>query len=461
MLTKGDEVGGTSLLRTLAVRQSRFPQSMNDIIYAQHSGGLPSIAELFFAGGPTSVARAVFAPPRGDGSPRLADLVFNQDRVKGLRSVVQLVTDEEALNDPAHKCFLRAVLEGDTAVTPSIVRLLMTHAANNEPSILERLLAHDEAPNGSIARMVTEGDPSVARLFLSQPPRGKPSLASLSLQLLRTLLHRNGDRQSLLGLTMLEHPRKESLLRLLFKGTPGLLATALRGEDMASENSLCRVAVSNALVLEKGIVRFGGPDDQGMTLAQAGVAGEVEFGISVLRALCLGEDTDNPSVLRLLMWGGPDDCPLRVLLEGSFKAIVAGPVEDNPGWAWREAVVVFQSLSAMLTKSDKTVVGSSDEGYSSFLWDAARRMRDLGPEFEAEWGRACARISHEVERRSQAAPEDSLLRLIEKPLLELLAACGGMEWIKAVIKLALVLNICEKGSVGLVNKFVGWVTNLR
>jgi hypothetical protein len=166
-----------SLLRALAECPSNFEHSLMDLLFAGKEPARPPITRLFFVGGKSSLASQVFAHQTQAGRPSLAQLLFSQDRVKGLRSVLQLVTDDEALDDPSAPSILRMMAQHEQDDRRlSLVRLLVTRF-NGASSLMDELVRGDDASEeGSVTRrLLTESDSrrSLVRDFLTDTPGGK------------------------------------------------------------------------------------------------------------------------------------------------------------------------------------------------------------------------------------------------------------------------------------------------
>jgi hypothetical protein len=382
-----------SVLRAICEKGDSYEFSLMDLLMAgkEREGRTPLMRLLFESG----IANVVFKKQKNVRC--LAELMMTPDRIRGLRSIMQLMTDDEALDDPTRPSLMRSLLIGEeNGERPSILRLMFIKSPGKTvTSLMDEMLRGEADTSDCIARrLLTETDDlntmestnandvvssgikstvSLGRLFFSDSPSGKPSLAKYVFggeksSLMRLMCQGEARSQnSLLRLlTGFRGSSNKSLMDLLTSGKPSLMDILLKGEESALETSLARQMLGTTFTIENGRVKMGnmlgstskslahpnqivstismaaagtadinGQDQlrkrlqRGMTIAKACMLGEEDGGpgLSMMRVLLLGEE-QGTSVLRLLLTGeeSGDVSPLRIMVTGMHAAFVAAQV---------------------------------------------------------------------------------------------------------------------------------------
>ena len=281
-------------------------------------------------------------------SEHLPTLIFQNNSKGGGRSVLQLLTDDESLDDLQCPSILRLLLKGEEEEEEdkkSILRILAKPDANNISLLDEMILGNTEKE--MLLSKFMEGDNSIALTFLSDTPSGKPSLAKYVIggSLMRLLIQGEESNQKSLFRLLLIKNKKHSLFDLLTmhdNSTEGvqesLLSILLKGENSARESSIAREAVGSKFSFKNGVMIVsrenfgidGGKEkktieEDGITAATLFMLGEIEIGISFFRFLLLGEAEGRNSILRLLMFGESEGeiSPLRILFNGLYATLSA------------------------------------------------------------------------------------------------------------------------------------------
>lgn len=377
----GDEDGQVvhfppSVIRAMCDRNAAFPMSLMDMYCAgRERDGRTPLIRLFFESG---FAKLVFARNKKSTKPSLAQQFLTPDRKRGLRSLMQLLTDEEANEDVNRPSVMRSLLAGEeTGDRPSIMRIMFIKTPGRcVYSIFDSLLSGEqEKQNSIVRRLFTEGGDrkySLARYYFSDTPSGKPSLAKYvfggeceySSSLMRLMVQGEARNQNSLLRLLVSYPgpKNRTLLDLLTTGYPSIVDIMLMGEDTSSELSLFRIFMGTTFTIENGEIVMGSilgdtgtsvlsiptsklstslgeadSDDtekerfrkklrKGLTLAKAYMLGEEDGGpgISIMRILLMGEEQGS-SVLRLLLTGEAEGevSPLRIIYTGLHTAFIA------------------------------------------------------------------------------------------------------------------------------------------
>ncbi|KAH9259019.1 hypothetical protein BASA81_002639 [Batrachochytrium salamandrivorans] len=342
-------------------------------------GDSPLLQKLFgsdsiTAVNPPPVIKLLFHQP-DKHTPSLVQLVLAPNRVRGLRSLMQIMTDEEALDDPHRPCLMRSLLSGEEyGHRPSLLRMMLTKGKANR-TIIDMLMG-GQGSNPSVARLMFTETPerpiSLCRAFFSDTAMGKPSLAKYAFggethgkgsSLLRLMVQGESRGQcSLLRLLGLETEKgAPALISLLTMNAPcSLLDVMMEGEDSAMEQSLARLMLGTTFTIQNGRIRMGkllgqqgdGEEeglekpklDRGLTVAKLCMLGEEDGGpgISIMRMVLLGEEKDGQSILRLLLTGEAmgEVSPLRILFTGMHAALVGA----NAVWGEMDTDLVDLAL---------------------------------------------------------------------------------------------------------------------
>lgn len=188
-----DETGGaaetlegvpSSVFKALN-EKGAFEHSLMDLMLAgREKDGRTPIARLFFLKNKQtgeSVSQLVFKRPC-KAQPSIAAMTFLPDHERGLRSLMQLFTDDEMLADASRPSLLRLCLLGEDAGEKSALRLLLERAPSRQTSLFEEMLSGEE---GKFPRADGKLADSPVRRFLATPivrsllqdtPTGKPAL---------------------------------------------------------------------------------------------------------------------------------------------------------------------------------------------------------------------------------------------------------------------------------------------
>jgi hypothetical protein len=378
------------------------------------------------------------------------------------------------------------VLQGDKDT--SMVRQLMKRHPPTNTSMLDELFLNDTSGEGSIVRrLVTPALPEVnciARSFLSQTPTGQLSLLEyafrtkvLDVPVAKILMSESGGgAPSLLRMFLSRGANnRECLLSVMTRGTSdsvSIFDLLVMGEDTSKEMSLARIALAQRVQVDNGnLVMERLPIDtdfaHGVTLAMAGLMGEKDDHFCGLRALLVGENTVGNSILRMLLTGEDrgETSPLRVVLVGFFKCFVAMDLQHKTGWQWKEALTMLSGFkksfekhkheAASLDTLKRMVDDVAADSYVSFMWTATRLLSEQGAEFAAEWVHVMNRVSEELAMAGAQAAEDSLLRSLVGPCVELCHSVGKMDWVRAAMRIPAILSVVENKKPSWMSRLVG------
>ena len=371
-----------SILRALCEAGPNLGVSLLDLLSAgRERDGRPPLMRILFESG---VAKIIFRRKRGSNECCLAELMMTPDRVRGLRSLMQLMTDDEALDDPNRPSLLRSLLIGEErGDRPSVLRLMFLKTPGRAvTSLMDELLKGEDEFDSCARRLLIETEErpiSLSRLFFSDTPGGKPALAKYVFggeseaeprrpSLMRLMVQGEAREQnSLLRLLVgFRGSTNKSLLDLLTCGQPSLMDLLLKGEETAQETSLGRLMLGTTFTIQNGRLVMGSalgssssnapppaalvsrltmPDDdenkssetdhlrkrleRGLTMSKAFMLGEEDGGpgISFMRVLLMGEE-QGLSVLRLLLTGEESNevSPLRIIFTGLHTVFVVAQV---------------------------------------------------------------------------------------------------------------------------------------
>ena len=521
----------SSVLAALNERGAFEHSCMDLMLSGRERAGRTPVMRLFFAKSRVtgeSVSSMVFRRA-SKTAPSLAAELFLPDRARGLRSLMQLMTDDELLADASRPSLLRMCLFGeDQPNEKSVLRLMLERSATRGTSVMDEMLHGEEAkargdgePGGSAVRRLLHTP--VVRTMLTDTPTGKPALGrylfgsmlKLCVQgeerdqasLLRLLLTRRRPLLAGSG-SLLEGRAQWSVLDLLLGGTPSVLDVMHRGEETSHEMSLMRLCLGVTLVVRDGRVviesrdvdamameeALGGTGDasephphraadvlrRGLTIAGACCLGEERGGpgISALRVLLMGEDTNSHSILRLLLTGEErgEMSPLRVILTGAQAALVAsqvvlsdaGDASDAATWAERSRAATetvmrvaraiqdavershnegstWQETFAKLAALAKDATAQAVDGLNvAFLYTAFARLRELGPEFAQVWRTQCGVIAAELRRAAErTADPESAWRVLAPQFADVVVLIGEQRVTETVVKGAAILGAIE------------------
>lgn len=109
----------------------------------------------------------------------LASMILVPNRDHGLRSIIQLITDEEGLDDKDSPSVLRMMTyDEEEGKRPSLLRLMLMKNKQTHTSLVDELLMGENESNQCLLRTLLGNDVnSIARLFLTDTCTGKPCLA--------------------------------------------------------------------------------------------------------------------------------------------------------------------------------------------------------------------------------------------------------------------------------------------
>ena len=226
----------------------------------------PAKAGAGGGGAGSSLAALVLSPNHALGEAALAELVMTPMQSDASTCVALECLAARFVHDVAVGVVQPSLLA--LYVSSGVLRGLLAPPAPVLPSLVRRLLTPTRA----------HGRPALAELMCKRDPATNRSLLS-------TLSVREPD--SLLR-HMLARPRFAS--SCLLEPLVPILDRLLRGEDGPDETCLLRDALTRRYAV------WGGQ----LTLAEAGLAGEAEWGLSMMRVLVAG-DGSGDSVLRLLI----------------------------------------------------------------------------------------------------------------------------------------------------------------
>lgn len=218
----------------------------------------------------------------------------------------------------------------------------------------------------------------------------------------------------------------------------------------------------------------------GLTIASACCIGEEKGGpgVSVLRLLMMGEDSDSHSALRLMLTGEErgEPSPLRVFLTGAQAAYAASravmrqaghAVDAGATWSDRTRAVgdavrraaqavqdVVDSSNAngaswkdtfkkLVDLSKELTAEATEKLNLAFLYTAFARLRELGPEFAAAWKKQCYVIAHELRKAAERSRPGSAWRVVAPHAADLIALVGEQKFIEVVGKGAELVQVVE------------------
>jgi hypothetical protein len=533
-----------SLLEALAQKGEYNWSLMDMLLSGKEREGKTPIIRLFFEKDKNglSIADKVFRtqhdPVTNKNLVSIASILFIPDNKCGLRSLMQLMTDDEFLHDPQRPSMLRMMLFGEERLKEkSVLRLLVERPPSRETSVMDDFLAGE--PNSLVRRVLGT---QLVRTLLTDTPTGKPALGRFVFGRMLALLLQGEARSQASLVRMLLRKRVSpfggkvsvSLLDLLTMGNPSPLDVTIIGEETAEEISLMRIILGTSFAIRDGtiVVRNRNfdtleveetlaDDDEvdetgklvmpdaterakqrlvnGLTIGTACVLGEEEGGpgISILRVLLMGEDTDtNFSIMRLLLTGEErgEISPLRMMFTGAQAAFVAALImgrtqsEDSALGAGGSTKLqqAMNTLNKLTEAIKESVEKSNSEGSSwketfqkllsvskevvldgwkqnlAFLWTAFARIQSLGPEFAVIWKRQCFLIAGELQRTGERMSNPkSIWKQVAPHMAQFVELIGEMRWSQVIVKagdlLAMIEAIASGGKVSVMAKVMSVV----